>query len=46
MIIDQQCAFIEEQRVSITTEQLERSLDVIVAELNKHNLMINVSAIN
>jgi hypothetical protein len=45
MTIDQQCAFIEEQGVSITTNQLKGSLDAIVIELNKNNLTKNVSTI-
>ena len=44
-IIDQQCIFIHEQRVSNTTEQLKKSLDVIVIELKKLNLSNTISAI-
>ena len=35
MIIDQQCAFIQEQKAIITTHQLKESLDTIIPELNE-----------
>ena len=45
IIIDQQCALIQGQGVSMASEHLLTSFDTIVAELNKNNLLNNAEII-
>lgn len=45
MTIEQQCAFIKEQGVLITTHQLKKSFDAIIAELNKLTPASSINAI-